>query len=322
MKYLFFDIECAGVFKNVAKICAFGYCLVDEQFHILEKEDLLINPKGGFHLTDRKGTRGLVLPYEYDKFKNYPTFPAVVGKIRRLLEDEDTLVAGHATMNDVKYLNLETHRFSLSSFRFSFADTQFLYMNKIGDFSRQFGLGAIAQDLGVEFTAHRAVDDAYATMKVAEALCTAEGVSLPQLLEKYGVELGRIDNYEITQTTSTLHRQYQADLIKRREQREQKRAEIHRFIDTSRRRRDKNGVLRGKRFCFSHPFEEDTEQAKALVLLAYEKGCSYSHRAEECDYYIAYEKESGTRLQSVLSRAGTRVFTPEGFVEFLQKAEK
>jgi hypothetical protein len=56
--------------------------------------------------------------------------------------------------------------------------------------------------------------------------------------------------------------------------------------------------------------------------LAYEKGCSYSHRAEECDYYIAYEKESGTRLQSVLGRAGTRVFTPEGFVEFLQKAEK
>ena len=246
MKYLFFDIECAGVFKNVAKICAFGYCLVDEQFHILEKEDLLINPKGGFHLTDRKGTRGLVLPYEYDKFKKYPTFPEVVDKIRRLLEDKDTLVAGHATMNDVKYLNLETHRFSLPSFRFSFADTQFLYMNKIGDFSRQFGLGTIAQDLGVEFTAHRAVDDAYATMKIAEAICTAEGVSLPQLLEKYGVQMGKIENYEIEQTTSILHRQYQADLIKRREEREQKRAEIHRFIDVERRRRDKNGLFRSE----------------------------------------------------------------------------
>ena len=72
MKYLFFDIECAGVFKNVAKICAFGYCLTDEQFHILEKEDILINPQGGFHLTDRKGTQGLVLPYAYDSFKKSP----------------------------------------------------------------------------------------------------------------------------------------------------------------------------------------------------------------------------------------------------------
>ena len=318
MKYLFFDIECAVVFKNVAKICAFGYCLVDEQFHILEKEDVLINPKGGFHLTDRKGTRGLVLPYEYDKFKSYPTFPEVVGKIRNLLEDKDTLVAGHATMNDVKYLNLESHRFSLPSFKFHFTDTQFLYMNKIGDFSRQFGLGTIAQDLGVEFTAHRAVDDAYATMKIAEAICAAEGLTLPQVLEKYGVQMGKIENYEIEQTTSVLHRQYQAELVKRREEREQKRAEIHRFIDAERRRRDKNGALRGKRFCFSHRFEEDTEEAKALILQAFAKGCSYSYRAEECDYYIAYEGESGARLQSVLNRAGTRVFTPKDFLEFLQ----
>jgi hypothetical protein len=74
MKYLFFDIECSVVSKNAAKICAFGYCLTDEKFNILEKEDLLINPQGGFHLTDRKGTQGLVLPYEYAGFKNYPTF--------------------------------------------------------------------------------------------------------------------------------------------------------------------------------------------------------------------------------------------------------
>ena len=68
MKYLFFDIECSVVSKNAAKICAFGYCLTDEKFNILEKEDILINPQGSFHLTDRKGTQGLVLPYEYIKF--------------------------------------------------------------------------------------------------------------------------------------------------------------------------------------------------------------------------------------------------------------
>lgn len=127
-----FDIECASVFKNTAKICAFGYCLTDEDFHILEKEDILVNPQGGFHLTDRKGSQGLVLPYEYKDFKKYPTFPEVEPRIRALLEDPATLAAGHATMNDVKYLNLEAKRFSLSSFRFDFADTQFVYMNRIG----------------------------------------------------------------------------------------------------------------------------------------------------------------------------------------------
>ena len=318
MKYLFFDIECAGVFKNVAKICAFGYCLVDEQFHILEKEDLLINPKGGFHLTDRKGTRGLVLPYEYDKFKNYPTFPEVVDKIRGLLEDKDTLVAGHATMNDVKYLNLETHRFSLPSFTFSFADTQFLYMNKIGDFSRQFGLGTIAQDLCVEFTAHRAVDDAYATMKIAEAMCKEAGLSLPQLLGKYQIVAGKIENYEIEQTTSALHQQHLEAVLKRKEQREQKRAEVHRFIDREKRARNKSGALKGKRFCYSHLLEEQVEEAKTLTKLAFSLGCFYSYRAEECDYYVALDGESGARIKSAIERKA-RVFTPQEFADFLKK---
>ena len=183
MKYLFFDIECAGVFKNVAKICAFGYCLTDEQFNILEKKDILINPQGGFHLTDRKGEQGIVLPYKYEDFKKYPTFKEQANDIYALLQDSDTLVIGHAVQNDVKYLNLESKRFSLPSFSFRFVDTQFLYMNVIADFSRQYGLGIIAERLGVEFTPHRAVDDAYATMKVACALCRAESLTLTQLLE-------------------------------------------------------------------------------------------------------------------------------------------
>ena len=208
MKYLFFDIECAGVFKNVAKICAFGYCLTDERFRILEKEDILINPQGGFHLTDRKGERGLVLPYKYEDFKKYPTFLERAEKIYSLLQDKDTLVCGHAVMNDVKYLNLESKRFSLPSFAFSFVDTQFLYMNVIADFSKQLGLGAIASDLGVEFTPHRAVDDAYATMRVAEAICVSENLTLPQTLKKYKITAGKVENYEVTQSTSVAFKKY------------------------------------------------------------------------------------------------------------------
>ena len=208
MKYLFFDIECSSVSKNAAKICAFGYCLTDEQFNILEKEDILINPQGGFHLTDRKGEQGLVLPYRYEEFKKYPTFPQKAEKIYALLQDKDTLVIGHASMNDVKYLNLESKRFSLPPFSFAFADTQFIYMNTIGEFSRQFALGTIADELGVCFTPHRAVDDAFATMKVAQALCEKHSLSLLALLKKYEIVLGKIENYEITQNDSTAFRAF------------------------------------------------------------------------------------------------------------------
>jgi len=229
MKYLFFDIECAGVFKTKAKICAFGYCLTDERFCILKKEDLLINPQGNFHLTDRKGQQGIVLPYKYEDFKKYPTFVDRADEIYSLLQDEDTLVMGHAVMNDVKYLNFESIRFSLPPFRFSFADTQFLYMNKIGEFSMQFGLGKIADALGVEFTPHRAVDDAYATMRVAEAMCKDEGVTLVELLKKYQITLGQIADYEIKQPTSVAFENFKRERERAKEERK-KRARIFIFL--------------------------------------------------------------------------------------------
>ena len=315
MKYLFFDIECSVVSKNVAKICAFGYCLTDEKFNILEKEDLLINPQGGFHLTDRKGMRGLVLPYEYGDFKKYPTFQEYADRIYGLLQDKDTLVCGHATMNDVKYLNLESNRFGLPSFEFSFADTQFLYMNRVGDFTRQFGLGLIAQELGVEFTAHRAVDDAYATMKIAEALCKAEGegVSLLDVVEKYGIELGKIENYEITQTTSAGLKLYRQEQERRKEEREKAKAEFYRYADREKRKRAKEGRLKNKTVCFSHPLELDLPLSKKLLSAAFSQGAFFTSHAEECDVYVCFEGENGTRLRSVKGR----VFTAEEFSAYL-----
>ena len=316
MKYLYFDIECAVVNKTVAKICAFGYCLTDEQFHILEKEDVLINPQGHFHLTDRKGSQGLVLPYKYEEFKKYPTFPTVAPKIYALLQDKDTVVAGHATMNDVKYLNLESKRFSLPFLSYRFADTQFLYMNKVGEFSRQFGLGAIAQDLGVEFTPHRAVDDAYATMKIAEAMCKAENVDFLGLLEKYQVTMGETKDGETTQNTSVPYEKHLQEVAKRKEEREKNRADFARFFDREKRKRAKDGKLKGKTVCFSHSLVCNAEKAKELLSLAFANGAFYTFRAEECSLYVCLDGETGARMQSVTARGG-RVMSVEEFEEYI-----
>ena len=316
MKYLFFDIECSVVSKNAAKICAFGYCLTDEKFNILEKEDILINPQGSFHLTDRKGTQGLVLPYEYSNFKKYPTFPQLAERIYALLHDENTLVAGHATMNDVKYLNLESKRFNLPSFHFAFTDTQFVYMNRKGDFSRQFGLGAIAEELGVEFTAHCAVDDAYATMKVAEAMCKEEGLTFVQLLEKYEITLGTIADYEITQMSSTALVEYKAAQERRKEEREQKKAEFYRFFDREKRKRKKEGKLKGKTVCFSHPLELELELSKKLLIALFAEAGYFTSKAEECDIYVCFEGENGARLKSAQAR-NSKIILAKDFAEYL-----
>ncbi len=316
MKYLFFDIECAGVFKNVAKICAFGYCLTDTQFHILEQEDILINPQGGFHLTDRKGEQGIVLPYKYEDFKKYPTFKQQAERIYGLLQDKDTLVVGHAVQNDVKYLNLESHRFQLPSFSFAFTDTQFLYMNVIGDFSRQYGLGAIAERLGVEFTPHRAVDDAYATMKVAQALCKSENCTLHQLMEKYEVRAGKIENYAITLSTSKGVEAYKKAREEAKEARDRARAKFHIFADKERKNRAKEGKLKDKTVCFSHALELETPLAQKLLKAAYAHAAKLTYRAEECDLYVCFATENCPRLQSVQAK-NKPIYTPEDFAKYL-----
>lgn len=302
MKLVFFDIECAGVHKTYAKICVFGYVVCDEKFNILEKEDILINPKGRFELTDRKGEKGIVLPYSYDDFKKQPPFPAVYNRIKALLEDKDSYVLGHAVLNDVKYLNLETRRFKLPSFNFSFSDSQLLFMTHIDDFSHQFGLEHIANALGVEFTPHRAVDDAYATMKITEAMCKAHNCTFPELINKLNVAPGKIVNYQISRPQSKGFKKYNAQKKAARVERSQKRIKF--YNNLSRKRVNKaGGVLKGKTITFSRAVEDDVEISIPLVDKIYAAGGKYSQKLDFCSLYVSAEDDNTARTQSAAARA-------------------
>ena len=90
------------------------------------------------------------------------------------------------------------------------------------------------------------------------------------------------------------------------------------FADREKRKRAKDGRLKGKNVCFSHPLEIETELAKRLLSAAFAQGAFFTTRAEECDVYVCFEGESGARLKSVQERKA-RVFTPEAFEEYLKK---
>ena len=304
MKYVFFDIECACVYKYTAKICAFGYTVTDEHYNVLAKEDILINPKGKFHLTDRKGGDGIVLPYEYDEFKSRPIFPAVYKKIKALLEDPDAIVLGHATHNDVNYLNLETKRYHLPSFRFTYHDTQFFYMNTENDYKRQCGLGAMAEQLGVDFVPHRAADDAYATMRVCEALCKREKTDVKGLCEKYQITCGKITGYRISQPDSVGLQRYYKERDEEHRRRAEAREAFFNYINKHNYRKRRSGINLGKKFCFSKEIENNVPFSVELAGAVFASGGRYTSRAQDCDFYIA-EDEGGKRYQNALDSGAT-----------------
>lgn len=293
MEYLFFDTECASVSKTAAKICAFGYCLTDEQFNIIEKRDILINPKGGFHLVSQKG-EGIVLPYDYDDFKKYPTFPEVYPFIKELILRAKTVV-GHSIMNDVKYLNLECKRFGLDFVDFSFYDTQFIYMDRIKEFNRQFALGTIANDLGVDFVPHRAADDAYATMRIAQAMCLADGVSFEELIENHSILCGKNEKGVAVNCSSKSLKEYLRAVKENKEKRDRARNEFCNYVCSRKGKRNKNGALSGKIFTFNKAIEENLSVSKDYVKKIYANGGSYSLKTDKCNVYVKTEDDRSMR---------------------------
>lgn len=315
MNLLFFDIECASVYKTSAKICAFGYVLCDEQFNIIEKEDILINPKGKFHLTDARGARGLKLPYEYDKFKQCPTFTEIYPRIKALLEDRNNLVYGHATHNDVKYLELETNRFHLPPFNFSFSDSQLMYMTATGDFSRQFGLEYITESLNVEFTPHRAADDAYATMRVTQALCNRYSCDCRGLDEVLEIKRGRVANHRITQPMSRKFAEYREEV--QREKRERSERRVTFYIHLSRCKKKKSGRLVGKIYNFSRPLEDDIATSLPLVDRIYALGGRYTQKQSECNVYVREVGDETVRTKNAEDNAAIEIISPKELRECL-----
>lgn len=317
MNFVFFDIECAGVYKTAAKICAFGYVLCDENFNEIAREDILINPKGSFNLTNGKGEKGLVLPYKYNEFRKYPSFHSVYPKIRQLLEDKNNFVVGHSTYNDVNYLNLETRRFFMPSFKFEFSDTQIIYMTLIHSYSRQYGLKEIANDLDVVFTPHRAADDAYATMKVAEAMCRAKGCSLPALEKMLGVRCGKIENYRIQKPSSVEQDEYIRISHEKKSERSRIRREFYVYLTNKTVKTC--GRLYGKIFNFSRIIEDDLSLSERYIDKIYDNGGEYSRKLAECNVYVAAsEDDATTRTRIARTKDGLKVIVARELEEILK----
>ncbi len=176
MNYLFFDTECANCFDGEGKICEFGYVLTDENFNVMEKDNVIINPECEF---DKKGLgiSKIKLALPYSQYARYGNFVEAYERIKALFSG-DVLAIGHNTHADAQYLLYACNRYSLSPFDYRFIDTQKAVREL---YQRQTGLRLI--ELHNEFCmenekqSHVGLDDAVRTMDVAKHIFLDKGVS-------------------------------------------------------------------------------------------------------------------------------------------------
>ena len=182
MKILSFDIESTTGNHHDGSMCTFGYCLCDADFNISQQEDIVMNPK-----TKRFETK-IKLHYEKSYIKKQERFPAFYEKIRNLFLDNDCII-GFSVLNDVEFLNNSCEIYNLEKIEYEFLDVQLLYKTVYRK-PTLMGLQVIAEELNIDYKAHRSDEDARVTLLVLKHIVQDLKMTLPEVLRKYHITLG------------------------------------------------------------------------------------------------------------------------------------
>ena len=194
MKYLFFDIECSNCFSNKNKICEFGYVLTDENYNVLRKEAIPMSPGDKRNREDRfdesiyEREPDFQWAYDYNYYFECPRFPHFYEKIKKLIEDEDTMVFGYSVDNDIRYLESEFKRYKLDYFNYKVCDVQRIMNYYSKEKEKVNGLKNTFLKLcpATERTmvqSHLSRDDAYMSMRILQEMLKNLDVSVKEIIE-------------------------------------------------------------------------------------------------------------------------------------------
>ena len=296
MKILSFDIESCTGNPNDASLCSFGYVL-SEDFNIIEKGDILVNPKPDKFRLGKKGEEPKIkLAYTEEEFRAAPKFPKKYKQIKNLFGD-DVLCIGFAVGNDVKYLNNACVSYGLDLIEYKFCDVQML----LGFFDCEnsgLGLGKMGEKYNIEFTEHKSEDDAYVTFKLLEMMCQNSGKSIKELLDYYEIVPG-VNSKNGFVNTYSLAQLYNRKGLKR--SKAQGGILLHEFLEEMNSRPKVVGKLSGKRVCFNSYLEkDDINYSRKLINRIYELGGKYTGDLTVANLFVrAKETDADGRLKKV-----------------------
>jgi DNA polymerase III alpha subunit (gram-positive type) len=195
MNYVFFDVECANCLNGEGKICSFGYVKTDENFKVIKKKDILVDPAAPFLLGNAKTGNGIKLAYPLFRFQRARTFPHYYKEIKALLEDKDTLCFGFAVCQDVSYISYSCKRYGLPIIEFKFYDIQKME-KELNHRQNISGLDHLVEEYHLtSYTYHRSDDDALMTMEVFKVLLDKNHFTLQYALTAFPDALDDTDNF-------------------------------------------------------------------------------------------------------------------------------
>lgn len=272
--YLFFDCECANCFDGEGKICSLGYVLTDDDFNIIEKDDVIINPKCEFDWYILNPKNPCHLAYSKDEFRAHPDFAAYYKDIKKLFTSGNRKIFGFAVDGDVGFVNTACERSEVPYIQFCAFDVQ-QALNQA--YNNKMKLSEWCDYLKIDvkdFKAHRSVDDAEMTMLACKELCNKLSITGDQLYEKF---------HQFTVTSDRMlevvaERQYKKDLKEKIEKLTNKKNPF-----------PKKDVFKKKMFELDRLIYKDLESALDIAKMIYDHGGVITRHVSQNGYYICLE---------------------------------
>lgn len=195
-KYLFFDLEYATSKGGIEKICEFGYVITNEEFDVLERNNLIINPNISRKDWDYYVVKK-ILTRKIEIYEKQPFFEFYYSKIKSLINECD-FVFGHSLDSDAKALNGECERYNLPAINFEFRDLRNIY-KKYENCSKNKSLLTILEEMNIEGekSIHDAETDSFNTMLVLKEMIKTLNEPLEFLIELYSETKNESKDYEV-----------------------------------------------------------------------------------------------------------------------------
>lgn len=278
MKYLAFDIEAANGYKHYS-ICSVGIVIADENFNILLRENIWVNPKTKYDLDGTRKNVGINLNLDVALLNSSPDFAHAYSKIRHYLTG-DYVILGHAVESDCIMLNAACKHYKLPCINFDFICSQLLYKLFNGD-KEVKALSKIADSMGVTFNQHNSEEDAYISMLTLKHITEKSGLTVEELLEKYAVRKGGNRDFLLTRTVSLLENQSKRKVTNK------SLFALTNYISQASFKRVSN-IYEGKTFSLARSIElSPLEEIKPLIDAIYALGGKYQPKLTKSNVFIS-----------------------------------
>lgn len=168
------DVETANAARS--SICQIGIVCVRDGV-IAEKLSLMVNPEMTFSAFN-VGVHGI----DEKTVRHSETLPQIHGRLRRMLEG--TPLVSH-TAFDRGAMDGAAERYGLKPIRVRWLDSSLIARRAWPDkFRRKWNLAAIAEELGITFRHHDAVEDARASSEIVLRACLQTGMDIDGWLNR------------------------------------------------------------------------------------------------------------------------------------------